>query len=165
MKNLEQLAALCEADLRSLGIRTGAVVCWRINTRAKSCWGQCRELAPGRFELSIAARLLQDEVSDQAAKNTIVHELLHTCPGCHGHRGRWAELAAEVNRRLPQYTIKRTATLEEKGLAPVIRTRTDRYMLRCTRCGRTFCRERQSRLILHPEQYRCTCGGRLVRER
>ena len=108
MKNLQNLAAACEADLRSIGIRPGRVSAWRVDTRAKSRWGQCRELTPGCFEISIAARLLQDDVSDQAAKDTILHELLHTVRGCHGHTGRWAELAAQVNRLLPQYTIKRT---------------------------------------------------------
>ena len=78
MKNLQNLAAASEADLRSIGIRPGRVSAWRVNTRAKSRWGQCRELAPGCFEISIAARLLQDDVSDQAAKDTILHELLHT---------------------------------------------------------------------------------------
>ncbi len=165
MKNLQNLAAACEADLRSIGIRPGRVSAWRVNTRAKSRWGQCRELAPGCFEISIAARLLQDDVSDQAAKDTILHELLHTVRGCHGHTGRWAELAAQVNRLLPQYTIKRTATAEEKGIEAAPRVCESRYMLRCVRCGREFRRERQSRIIQHPERYRCTCGGTLKRVR
>lgn len=165
MKDLKQLAAACEEDLRSVGIRPGAVVCWRVNTRAKSRWGQCRELSPGRFEISIAARLLQDDVSEQAAKDTVLHELLHTVRGCGGHTGKWAELAAAVNRLLPQYTIKRTASLEEKGLPAAPRPRTDRYMVRCVRCGREFCREKQSKLIQHPEFYRCGCGGKIERVR
>ena len=165
MKNLQNLAAACEADLRSIGIRPGRVSAWRVNTRAKSRWGQCRELTPGCFEISIAARLLQDDVSDQATKDTILHELLHTVRGCHGHTGRWAELAAQVNRLLPQYTIKRTATAEEKGIEAAPRVRESRYMLRCVHCGREFRRERQSRIIQYPERYRCTCGGTLERVR
>ena len=78
---------------------------------------------------------------------------------------RRAELAAQVNRLLPQYTIKRTATAEEKGIEAAPRVRESRYMLRCVRCGREFRRERQSRIIQHPERYRCTCGGTLERVR
>ena len=68
-------------------------------------------------------------------------------------------------RSLPQYTIKRTASLEEKGLPAAPRPRTDRYMVRCVRCGREFCREKQSKLIQHPEFYRCGCGGKIERVR
>ena len=165
MKNLENLAAACETDLRTLGIRPGRVVDWKINTRAKSRWGQCRELCPGCYEISIAARLLQDDVSDQAAMDTILHELLHTVRGCRKHTGRWAALAERVNRLLPHYTIKRTASPGEKGIEAPAPIRENRYILRCLRCGREFCRERQSRIIQHPEQYRCACGGALERVR
>ena len=164
MKDLRQLASACEAELRAIGIRPGRVAVWKVNSRAKSRWGQCRELSPGCFEISIAARLLQDDTGDQAAKDTIVHELLHTVKGCGGHRGKWAALAAQVNAALPQYTIKRTASAEEKGLTPD--PPAGRYLLRCSECGCEFPRERQSRLVQHPERYRCgVCGGRLKRVR
>ena len=116
MKDLEMLASECEADLSSINIQPGEVSQWLINTRAKNRWGQCKRCLPGIFDISISARLLQDSVSDQAAKNTIMHELLHTVKGCYGHKGKWKDLALTVNRLLPQYTIKRTTSAEEKGL-------------------------------------------------
>ena len=83
MKDLEMLASECEADLSSINIQPGEVNQWLINTRAKNRWGQCKRCLPGIFDISISARLLQDSVSDQAAKNTIMHELLHTVKGCY----------------------------------------------------------------------------------
>jgi len=166
MKDLRKLAAECEADLLSIGIQPGKVNQWVINTRAKCRWGQCKQIAPGEFVISIANRLLQDTVSDQAAKNTILHELLHTVKGCHGHKGQWKELAAKVNRRLPQYTIKRTTSYEEKGLEYKPKARTNRYAVKCIQCGNEFYREKESKLIQHPEKYRCgSCGGHLERFR
>ena len=96
MKDLKKLAAECEADLLSIGIQPGKINRWIVNTRAKYRWGQCKEYLPGLFDISIAERLLQDNVSDQATKNTILHELLHTVKGCHGHKGKWKELATKL---------------------------------------------------------------------
>lgn len=166
MKDLEKLAAECIADLLSIGIQPGGVNRWIINTRAQSRWGQCKQYLPGLFDISISSRLLQDNVSDQAAKNTILHELLHTVKGCHGHKGQWKELAAKVNRLLPQYTIKRTTSSEEKGIKTKYKERTNRYAVKCTHCGREYYREKESKLIQYPDKYRCgVCNNPLKRIR
>ena len=68
MKDLNKLASECEQDLLSIGIQPGKVNRWIINTRAKCRWGLCKTVQPGLFDISIAARLLQDDIDDQAAK-------------------------------------------------------------------------------------------------
>lgn len=160
MKDLNKLAEECEADLRSIGIVPGTVVEWSVNTRAKKRWGQCRAVTSDTFAIQIASRLLEDDVSDQAAKNTVLHELLHTVPGCHGHRGRWKELAESVNRLLPEYTVKRTTTEAEKGVSGDPPT----YVVVCADCGREYGTLRMTRLIRTPGRFRCgICGGKLKR--
>lgn len=166
MKDLQKLVAQCEAELRSIGIQPGKVLQWTVNTRAKRRWGQCVQHAPGVFTISIAQRLLQDSVSDQAVKDTIVHELLHTVKGCHGHTGLWAQLAAKVNLLLPQYHIKRTASSAEKGIESIEQVSVKKYAVRCVHCGTEYARVKESKLIQHPEKYRCgLCGNKLVRVR
>lgn len=165
MKDLIKLAKECEADLLSIGVQPGIVTHWSVNTRAKKRWGRCQQYG-GYFEISISSRLLADEVDDQAAKNTIMHELLHTVRGCHGHTGLWKQLANKVNCRLPQYTIKRTTSSEEKSIEEVPRARTNRYAIRCVGCRHEYVREKMTKVIQHPESYRCShCGGRLERVR
>jgi len=161
MKDLQALVAACQNDLRSIGIVTGADVEWSVNTRAKCCWGQCETLGKGRYRISIAACLLEDDVADQAAKDTIVHELLHTVEGGHGHTGEWKRLARLVNIRLPSYTVTRVTAAERKG----IDRPPPRYELQCTRCGKTAGRERMSDVVRFPNRYRCSCGGSLRRIR
>ena len=116
MKNFEQLIKECLSDLESIGIKIGKVTKYSINTRAKSRWGQCKQVGNGMYEINISAQLLQDNISDQAAKDTILHEMLHTIDGCMGHKGKWKELAQKVNKELPQYTIKRVTSSAEKGI-------------------------------------------------
>lgn len=166
MKDLKKLAAECEEDMLSICIQPGRINRWIVNKRAKCRWGQCKQYLPGLFDISIAERLLQDTVSDQAVKNTIMHELLHTVKGCHGHKGKWKELAAKVNRMLPQYTIKRATSCEEMGLEYVPSVRTNRYAVKCTHCGKEYYREKECKLTQHTDDYRCgVCNHPLKRIR
>lgn len=177
MKDLRALAVSCEAELRAVGIRCGTIRRLSVNTRAKSRWGQCRMVSEGVFDIEISARLLQDEVDDIAAKTTMIHELLHTVEGCRGHKGKWKELAELVGRAYPQYQIKRTSSCEEKGVLQENRpsggrtqdqarkTRQARYRITCTGCGARTYRQRASKLIQRPEEFRCgKCGGKLLIE-
>ncbi len=164
MKELNKYVEECQRDLNSLGIPYGKVRRWEINTRAKSRWGLCKCLKGGEFVISIAQILLEDSVDEQALKDTIVHELLHTVPGCLDHKGKWKLYAELVNRKLPQYSIKRTASREEKGITVKRPEPVYRYVIQCSSCGAEFPRERESNLVKHPEKYRCgKCHGRLVR--
>ncbi len=164
MKDLNKYVDECFRDLDLIGIPYGKVRRWEINTRAKSRWGLCKCLKGGGFVISIAQSLLDDAVADQALKDTIVHELLHTVPGCLDHKGKWKRYAELINRKFPQYTIKRTASREEKGITAGKPEPIYRYVIQCCSCGTEFPRERESNLVKHPENYRCgKCHGRLVR--
>lgn len=116
MKDLFRLAQQCQNDLLSVGIRCGNVRAWSVNSRAKARWGLCKKVGRNIYDIQIAEALLQDNVNDQAAKDTIAHELIHTVPGCFPHTGKWKQLADRVNQLLPQYQIKVRSSFEEKGI-------------------------------------------------
>ena len=164
MKSLMKIVERCMADLDSLSVAYGSVRSWRVNTRAKSRWGQCRQVAPGVFDISISALLLEETVADQAAMDTIVHELLHTVPGCTGHRGKWKQLAERVNRELPGYRIQRCTPAEEKGIYLPETKRQYPYRLQCISCGKEILRQKLCPVVKAPYRYRCgLCGGKLKR--
>lgn len=186
MKDLKRLAIQCEEELEAIGIRCGTVRSWSVNTRAKSRWGQCRQISPRVFDIDISERLLRDDVDEIAVKTTIIHELLHTVEGCLGHRGKWKDLAKSVGKEYPQYHIKRTSSCEEKGIlqeeAPEGNTTGEdtirknmiqkntmlqaRYRITCMVCGARAYRQRAGRLVQRPEDFRCgRCGGRLKVEK
>lgn len=93
MKDFNLLVNECIAELDSIGIVCGKIRNIEINTRAKCRWGLCRTVKSGVFDIEISSRLLEDNVEDIVTKNTIIHELLHTVRGCHGHTGKWKVLA------------------------------------------------------------------------
>lgn len=162
MKNLEKLVEECKKELDEIGVPYQTVQNWSVNTRAKSKWGQCKKVSTGVFDINISQCLLQDEVSDTAVKNTIIHELLHTVEGCYDHKRKWKLFAEKVNRAYPQYNIKRTTTSDEKGIEGLKRTYQKNYKIICNNCGRYWYRQKASKLIQHPEKYRCAkCGGKL----
>ena len=132
----------------------------RINRRATGRFGACfANKRDGTFLIEISDMLLS--ASDQVCRQTLAHEILHTCYGCQNHKKRWHHYAELMNRAYG-YAIRRADSPERLG---VERKAVARYVVRCTRCGAEIPRERRSRLILHPEEYRCAkCGGRLILE-
>ena len=56
-----------------------------INTRAKSFWGRCtavisRSAASTVYRIEVTTRLIGTDES--SIKNTLMHEVIHTCKGC-----------------------------------------------------------------------------------
>ena len=158
------LVEICKADLDSLGIKYGRVSNWTVNTRAKCRLGQCRKISTGLFDINISEALLKEDVDDQITLNTIMHELLHTVPGCFTHKGKWKLYADYVNKKLPQYTIKRVSKESEVNITIDRKQPVYKYILLCTKCGQKVKRQKETKVITNYKRYRCgNCGGRLER--
>ena len=159
MKDLMKLADECIAELRAARIPLQTVRNWKISNSRKSLWGLCQVVAPGIYDITISESLLQDDVEEQAIKNTIAHELLHTVEGCMNHGRYWHKLANLVNQRCPGYHVKGRTSAEDKGIQISYK-----YLLRCTSCNTTVGRHRKSRFVEHPELYLCSrCSGKFER--
>lgn len=163
MKDLLERVRQCQLELSPLRIPWGRVRNWTVNTRAKARWGLCTRVSREVFDIQVAASLLDDEMNDQPAKDTIVHELLHTVPGCFKHTGKWRLHADLINKLMPHYCIKTRTSYEEKGVKDNRAAPTYRYVLKCENCSREVRRQKKSAVIEHPEHYRCKCGGKLMR--
>jgi len=159
-KRLNVLLEECLAELAAIGIRPcGRILGVKENKRAKKRLGCCRQMKGGtspEFELELSV-MLQD-AEEKTLKEVMIHEILHTCRGCLNHGSKWKELAARTKKAYG-YSIARTADFEKLGIEAGEEGQ-KRYRIRCTRCGNTFYRIRKSRVVQHPEYYRCArCGG------
>ena len=163
MKDLNKLVDTCLFELDTIGIKYGSITKWTINTRARKRWGRCSPLPDKKsFEISVSERLLADDISDKSVKTTIIHEILHTCKGCLNHSTEWKKLASYVNSTLG-YDIKRCTSAAEHGICDEPAARNVRYIVKCIKCGKTYERERKSKIIKNPQRYRCgVCRGKLV---
>lgn len=129
----------------------------KINSRAKRRLGCCI-LKNGMYTIEVSEKILCDK---QLLEKTIVHELLHTCPGCFSHGDRWKSYAAIAGNALG-HEIRRTETARPEDCQP-LRQDTAKYLLVCTDCGKNIERMRMCKLVKSPYRYRCMCGGKLKR--
>lgn len=153
---MEELLRQVIEEARALAIPVSKHISPKVlmNSRAKTRFGRC--IKQGKQYTIELSTMLTDP---QAIRQTLAHEMLHTCPGCGNHGIRWKRYAAWMNQAYG-YRIQRTDSPEAMGTpAPPAR-----YSLRCTACGTSIGRMKRSKLVLHPEYYRCRCGGSLVLE-
>lgn len=146
--------------LRKLKIPLAREICSQvlINTRAKRRLGCCY-FQEGQYTIEVSASLLEDPAR---LRQTLAHELLHTCRGCRNHGERWKAYAAIVNEAWGTQ-IQRLAPLEAGETPQRLRQDTIKYLVQCQSCGKVFPRARMCKLVKTPWRYRCQCGGRLKR--
>lgn len=162
MKDLNKYLAVCMRELDGLGIKYGRISAVNPNYRAKKRWGQTKALYNGTYDININIRLIQDDISDESLKSTIIHELLHTCDGCMNHGEKWKRLANRVNRRYG-YNIKTSSTASEKGCSDYKIERIPRFILSCNNCGCKITYYRTCKTIQNYKRYSCgRCGGDLT---
>lgn len=129
-------------------------------SHARSFWGQIRSLGGRCFELKVSDVFNEIPNEEKAKKRflgMLVHELLHTIPGCMNHGNKWKTVAERVNRLYPRLSVKRTTDMFEYG---IVRKRSDmKYKITCHECGNEFFRRRKT--IHTDENYLntfCRCG-------
>ena len=160
MKNLISLANKCMAQLDEIGIEYAQSIRWEVNPRAKKRWGLWEKHPNGVYTISISYRLLTDDVTDEGAIDTIIHELLHTCKGCMNHGENWKREASKVNRAYG-YNIKRCSSAEDKGVQPIEEMpKAIKHQFKCKDCGQVYSRVKESNFTKHYKNYRCGyCNG------
>ena len=151
---LDSLLAAVLDEAKRAGVPVSDHICpsVTVNRRAKSRFGCCRRTTDG-FLIEIASFLL--EADEKAIRQTLAHEILHTCPGCSNHGHAWRLWAALMNR-LYGYQIRRADSPEHLGITV---DRPIKFLVICKKCGLTIPRMKRSPLVQHPERYRCRCGG------
>lgn len=161
MKDFERLQQICLDEVRAAGITPGKIGKWVINSRAKSRWGSCTMRENGEYEIQIAEVLLVDDhVSEVACKETMIHEILHTCKGGANHSGLWLEYANKMNKQYG-YNIKRTTSMKEKGIEEtyVAKQLDYKYLYRCETCGQTIFKKKACPFTRNYRNYTCLICG------
>lgn len=162
MKDINKLWNEVKADADSYHIPySNNIMSVTINTRAKRRWGQTRKVN-GNYSINLNAALLTDNLDDQAAKNTLMHELLHTCPNCMNHGYEWQRWGKIVQSKSNgRYSIERTTSAEKVGI-PNYHVNHYKYVLKCKKCGYEYKYMKLSKYVQNYEHCRCgVCKGAL----
>lgn len=156
MRDLKAVYSECIAEVVNAGIVPGNIVSVTVNTRAVNRLGQCRRRY-NNYHINISSMLLSDSVPIEILKNTIIHEILHSCNGCMNHGETWLRLAAIMNAR--GYKVETTAKADTMQY---IERPKAAYTIVCEHCGQTITRYRRSDLVKNISNYKCgACGGKL----
>lgn len=163
MADIQELAETAMQYLNQLKIPYGTVSSLTVNSRAMR-YGRCRRLPDGTFEIEISARLLRNDVDPKYARNTMIHELLHTCYRCMNHGKRWKSYIARVNDAfgfdISPTPYKSTDYSRERSKA-VPPPREPKYVFQCRGCGIQTYRFRASDFTRNTDRYFCSkCGGK-----
>lgn len=157
MNDLEKGLALCKKQCDSLNIPYGNILFVSWFDRPLSHWGDCFTT---KFGSMIRINPVLRSATEMAFMNTLMHEVLHTCPGCHNHGKLWKSYAAKVNAKFG-YDVKRGTSAQEKGLESTTPQKKPKYVFECVNCGSKVRRYRASEFTRHPEGYRCgKCNGK-----
>ena len=127
-----------------------------INTRAKGRFGQCKK-HNGTYLIEISEHLTQAE--NKYIKQTLAHEVLHTCPNCMNHGVTWKSYARKMNINYG-YEISRATSCNNMGIVSP-RIENAKYIITCKTCGKKSYKQRAANVVKHIDNYRCKCGGRL----
>lgn len=160
-EDLIQIITETAEDMKKAGLHPGPVSSVRWSSRMRRSKGNCQRRKDGRggFEIAISKDLL---TCQEALKDTVCHELIHTLPGCFNHGDLFQLAAARMNAR--GYQVSQTFNPDlyaGKGYEETYTRPRPKYVLVCTRCQKQYPRARRSKSIEHPELYRCHCGGEL----
>ncbi len=158
MKNVNTLLQDAKDILDDLNIPYGTIYQVTVNSRATGRWGRCtRHPRYNNYTIEISSRLLKDDVSYEAAMDTMIHELLHAYKNRMCHTGDWKKCANIVNTNYPQYNIKRCTSAEEKGIT--LNVSAYKFKITCKTCGVVSYTKRETKVVklLKRGSTACTC--------
>ena len=163
MKDLMKLYNECVEELRRINMDISSrITKVSVNGRLSRSLGRCRfNPRTGSYTIEVNPCMLADSVEVKTTKNTIIHELIHTCPGCMNHGYEWKRRGDRVNRMLG-YNITRETEVEGLEAAGVeVKKEEYKYALECVVCKHQFKFQRWCSKLENPSRWKCGCGGDL----
>ena len=113
MRDIQTCFKTCVLNLKSIDIPIAKRVRVKVNTRARSRWGQAQKQEDGSFIIEISNLLLDERCPEESLLSTIYHELIHTCEDCFNHGVKWNTYVAKASKAL-HVDITYGATAQEK---------------------------------------------------
>lgn len=161
MRDLMELYQKVIMDAKQLNIPYGNIVEVKTSTELKHSYGNCLYIdLEDYYIITINEELLDDNVPEQSIKDTLLHEVIHTCPKCMNHQKYWKKYVKIANESGLGYTITPTSSREEKGLNPIPENtkENEKYIFKnckCKKCGRNVIELFKPNLNKDLEDYYC----------
>ena len=103
--------------------------------KGTSYWATVKKLKNSNFSIRVSKMFnsVDEDKFNDRLMSTMIHELIHTIPGCMNHQAPFKKVAAMVNRVYPQYKVQRCARSSEYGVP--VEVKEYKYLVTCHKCG------------------------------
>ena len=136
-------------------------------TWAKSFWAKVSMPYPNTVKIRVSEvfnQISEHDMFERRLTSCMIHELIHTIPGCMNHQGPFKHQAYLVNKKYPQYEIQRATSMENYGIEKTKTRLPYKYQVTCTRCGAISKYKRRPGIWNYVNKgfspYKCCrCGG------
>ena len=167
MRDLNKYVDICKKELDSIGIQYRNPDKWIVSGKLTKSLGYSEIYYDGISnktkgiiskipKIVISKRILNDKYPEKYLKETIIHELIHTCDGCTDHGSGFKRIARIINKELG-YNIKRCASPDEaKIYHEMYKPKERKYSIECPKCGSRWNYKIKCNTYKHPERYRCS---------
>jgi len=153
--------ALILADLGYGAVLKNHYEC-EFNNRALNRLGRCTCIGRNRYRISINEQFLK-LANPENVHNTIMHEVIHSLPGCMNHGKEWQNAAKKVNANYNFTPITRLHDLaEDKHYENYVKSNYH-YSIECEKCHTkwNYMKKTKTYSACKEGRARCSCGSRI----
>jgi len=168
LRDLLQYVNECTNELDLIGINYTLPKRWESSKRLTWKYGYCKislfRNKPTIEKIVISERLLDERIPEHILKDTIIHELIHTCDGCYDHGSKFQSIARQINNAYGYLIETRVNDADHKIVSSIYKPKERKYKISCPTCGKTWGYKIKSKAYKYPEKFICTkCKSKLVR--
>ena len=127
--------------------------------KSKSYWAKIgfKKNLPGYFLRigGLFSMIPNEDLAQTRFQSTIIHELIHTIPGCMNHGRKFHYICNLVNRRYPEYQLQTSTDPKSFGIEEeALEIRKPKYKIICLNCGKEYIYYKKPRY--HISDYSCS---------
>jgi len=122
--------------------------------KSTKSWGRCHYNTETN-ESAIALNYVFED-KPEAARNTLIHEIAHSCAVGDHHGERWERAGNNIGKKWG-IKVTRLNNYEDLGVQSI--SKLGKYIVKCKKCGHEYYHARMCGVVEHPEFYNCGCSG------
>lgn len=126
--DLQALLEECLTEVHAAGIKTNPIRCIRWKKHSTGSWGQCCD-HDGEFEILINEIYRKGKRDLAHLKETMIHEILHTCDRCQNHGQEFWDHAKKMDEMYGYHIFSTDLEEEETSKSPL------HHPVICPNCG------------------------------